>query len=393
MTCTSENVGCQIHEDNLLDFQMATSLEECRQRCQDNSKCQFLTFYDSQSLPFQNECFLFKSCEEREVCDGCVSETRDCYQDCSLPYAGVINTDNLVDLVLEISSDLECRDSCASNRACSYYTFFIQSGECILLKFFMEPFYSCSDCLSAPRTCTEEDKCKILHKGSLQKSFKFDTTTATDEISLFSRGSCLLKYLLVGGGGNATNDAGGGSGYLAYNEMTLTSTKTVQMQVGDREEASSLTVRGTHEARAEAGEPSYEIGFPITGQFEDTIIHGGDGWSGGGDGGDGGRHDGGSNGGDGDGPHGGQGSAASDEWSLAEIDARMEAFLITPGDAGLYSGHYGGGGGGVLVDAEGPERISVTQGEGYGGGGCYIERDAYYLGVGLPGVILMEIGP
>ena len=45
---------------------------------------------------------------------------------------------------------------------------------------------------------------------------------------------------------------------------------------------------------------------------------------------------------------------------------------------------YGGGGGGVLVNGEGPTRPrGQFDGEGYGGGGY---RD------GLPGVVLIEVG-
>ena len=48
---------------------------------------------------------------------------------------------------------------------------------------------------------------------------------------------------------------------------------------------------------------------------------------------------------------------------------------------------FGGGGGGVLVDGQGPVGYSSFQGQGYGGGasGSSTYPD------GLPGVILMEI--
>ena len=51
--------------------------------------------------------------------------------------------------------------------------------------------------------------------------------------------------------------------------------------------------------------------------------------------------------------------------------------------------HYGGGGGGVLVNGDGPQRDERTQGEGYGGGGggCAFTKE------GLPGVILIEVVP
>ena len=57
-----------------------------------------------------------------------------------------------------------------------------------------------------------------------------------------------------------------------------------------------------------------------------------------------------------------------------------------------FSAIFGGGGGGVLVNGEGPTRpCAPNDGEGYGAGGgrveCGDEPD------GLPGVILIEVGP
>ena len=51
--------------------------------------------------------------------------------------------------------------------------------------------------------------------------------------------------------------------------------------------------------------------------------------------------------------------------------------------------HFGGGGGGLLVNGEGPQRDFQFVGEGYGGGG---DGSGGY-GYGMQGVILMEVGP
>ena len=61
-----------------------------------------------------------------------------------------------------------------------------------------------------------------------------------------------------------------------------------------------------------------------------------------------------------------------------------------------YSGYgavprYGGGGGGVLVNGDGPQRDSVNQGEGYGAGGGPHGVSGVMHYDGLPGVILMEV--
>ena len=47
----------------------------------------------------------------------------------------------------------------------------------------------------------------------------------------------------------------------------------------------------------------------------------------------------------------------------------------------------------ITVFEQGPARAADTQGEGFGGGASYKDNEGETLGVGLPGVILMEIGP
>ena len=44
-----------------------------------------------------------------------------------------------------------------------------------------------------------------------------------------------------------------------------------------------------------------------------------------------------------------------------------------------------------MVDGRGPERASVTQGQGYGGGGCFYDTNMTRLNEALPGIILMEL--
>ena len=53
---------------------------------------------------------------------------------------------------------------------------------------------------------------------------------------------------------------------------------------------------------------------------------------------------------------------------------------------------FGGGGGGILVNGDGPPRINETRGEGYGGGGSGLKRNWTEAdeGAGIHGVILIE---
>ena len=74
----------------------------------------------------------------------------------------------------------------------------------------------------------------------------------------------------------------------------------------------------------------------------------------------------------------------------------MEHWEITPGVGGKEmwesdpSCQLGGGGGGVLVNGVGPDRIDDGQGEGYGGGGNHAVRNNKEVG-GLRGVVLIEV--
>ena len=78
---------------------------------------------------------------------------------------------------------------------------------------------------------------------------------------------------------------------------------------------------------------------------------------------------------------------------------KMENFVLTPGAGGNYYDyeqyeHWGGGGGGVLINGDGPMRDSDYQGEGYGGGGCGHRSNGSkweWIETGLQGVNLLEV--
>ena len=109
---------------------------------------------------------------------------------------------------------------------------------------------------------------------------------------------------------------------------------------------------------------------------------GADGFSGGGGDGEFLFGSGGSDGRDGEAGSGGQGGKGSG-LDISSYD--LINFVLTPGSGGRH--RCGGGGGGVLVNGEGPEHYSGS-GEGYGGGG---EGCNYSSRYGSPGAILIEI--
>ena len=151
------------------------------------------------------------------------------------------------------------------------------------------------------------------------------------------------------------------------------------ISVGGEREPSSVIIDGST-ISAYPGKDTYSTG-------NDDV--GGDGYCGGGASG---LYGGGSDGGDGMGSASGHGTGE-------DITAfHFDNWVITPGAGGdYYDGGIrdedGGGGGGVLVNGIGPDRNHQNnnncQGQGYGGGGCV----GGYQYVGLPGVVLIEVGP
>ena len=61
VSCSGDNIACVNHVNTTLDSVTGVeTVEECRQLCQDNDECQFLTYYDQNSLPYHNNCFLLR---------------------------------------------------------------------------------------------------------------------------------------------------------------------------------------------------------------------------------------------------------------------------------------------------------------------------------------------
>jgi len=185
---------------------------------------------------------------------------------------------------------------------------------------------------------------------------------------------CIFQFLLIGGGGGYYGadgrGSGGGSGNLRYIFTTAKPGVTsISARTGGSREASRVALNNSDTFRSFTPEPGE------TGDAEG----GGDGYSGGG-----GRCpcDGGSNGTDGEGQDGGHGSA------IDVTHLPFQNFTLAPGNGGHNekspNSNFGKGGGGLLINGNGPVH-DVEQGEGYGGGG------GPYHNAGLHGAIIIEI--
>ena len=62
-------MACAAHSENLVDYIGGiSSVDECRQLCNDEKDCQYLTYYDdASSFPISEACYLLINCDDR-VC-------------------------------------------------------------------------------------------------------------------------------------------------------------------------------------------------------------------------------------------------------------------------------------------------------------------------------------
>ena len=393
VTCVSDNVACDIHDNDFIESVGAvSSIEECRQLCYDNEDCGFITYYDDGGFPYQEVCQLFTSCLHIHSCTGCTSETRACYQVCGDNVIGGLD-DNLLAIVPDVQSEINCKEHCRSTNNCSFYTYFTQDDPnyfaCNLLSYLIKPLKPCSTCLTGPLECQEDQSCQIIFDNQDVKSLQL-TEPGHHNVTI-SGSNCQLRVLAVGGGG-WSNDGGnmgggGGSGYIVYQSLNVSNDELV-LTVADHRQPSTVSLDGHDIIVAGAG-----------GDYGGAMI-GGDGYSGGGALSLQQGMNGGSDGGDGEGEEMCIDCGLTTEGHGSGVNVssyHLNNFVLSPGVGGVWSehpGHYfhAGGGGGVLVDGEGPQRDNDNQGEGYGGGGSSrTDSNNALRHEGLPGVILLEI--
>merc|ERR1712110_346076 len=349
-----EGVECQYDDTNLIDsVSQVHSEEECRQLCEDQQDCEFITFFNASSTPFSNFCRLFNTCENTEECENCVTQNLDCYRTCGYNFVGHMD-ENIIDTIDNTKSELDCKKHCSQTNNCSFYTYYSEEDHlyhelCVLLTEILPPFEPTDSVSSGPADCSSaSEECSFEVNGVRVESLM--VTEEEVEVLVNPFGSCEITILAVGGGGRG-NYQGGGSGYLQYlkkNIFPSSGITSLNAKAGSAAEASSVTYNG-----------SIVLVQANPGQGGDSDNSGGDGYSGGGRYGcsNGGGYDGGSDGSDGEGSLGGSGTGE---------DIREYVFTtwtLTPGAGGI---HYTSGGGNC-----------------WGRGGVHTD--------GLQGLVLLEI--
>jgi len=135
--------------------------EECQLICADSSYCDKVTWFDSKASPYPHFCSMFIAPDPstQVVCSNCSSGPESCI--CSGEYTCSLDSDQLVDLIFGISSELTCASQCFQSSECKYYSWY--SPENLVLKDACALLRGCSErsvnlnCHSGPGDCTDTD--------------------------------------------------------------------------------------------------------------------------------------------------------------------------------------------------------------------------------------------
>jgi len=392
-TCSVINQACEARDNLINAFPKISSIQECRELCKNTSDCEVYSYYGDGSLPFKNYCMTFSNCFRLHDCEDCFTEIKPCFDVCEIINDGSFVQDT-VDVITNLKHEHSCVIQCRMNPDCKFYTYYTASDHnypsmCVLQSSIEGPMKPCLHCRTGFPDCRviTTDFChfSVGDKNDKLTSYKaMNTSKITTLIfpaeALFLFSLCELTITAIGGGGSGYT-GGGGSGYIETAIISSIRQRLIFIHVEARYEESRVdTAVGETIVRAHPGKSG--------GNHEWGIENGGDGYSGGGGGGtqytgsSGGF--GGSNGGDGqDSPDGGRHGGKGSGLDISTI--ALEHFKLTPAAGGESCKLIGGGGGGVLVDGQGPHN-----GRSYGAGG----GDHECSNVNHPaqqGIVLIEI--
>ena len=226
--CLLEDQACGMHDNVVAIINNINNLEECTHLCQDEVNCNFVTFYGQTSFPFSDTCIMFSSCDDLVDCVDCISEDSTC-KEVSCTASEMLESkidDNLVSFIPDLPEEKDCRRKCRDNSECLFFTYHdLQDssfpGACFLLKTLKAPLKSCSHCRTGPKTC--EFVCSLLHQdGRILTSLQLTEPASPVNVTAVSLGiSCQLSVVAVGGGGQAGNSGGAGSGRVEWNVFDI----------------------------------------------------------------------------------------------------------------------------------------------------------------------------
>ena len=128
----------------------------CQEKCSENQNCTQFTWLTEEANNYQRTCFLFLSPDTPEDCTNCVSGPRSCTCGSIGQCEDVGN--NLLDMHVGVTAEVECQQLCGATTSCTYYTWFDRNAPsfeniCFLYKFCPSLDDSCGHCFSGPPSC------------------------------------------------------------------------------------------------------------------------------------------------------------------------------------------------------------------------------------------------
>ena len=142
-------------------FQSVETPEECQLICADSSDCDSVTWFDSKASPYPNYCQMYIAPDPstQVICVNCSSGPESCI--CSGDYICSLDSDQLVELIFEITSEVACASQCFQSSECNYYSWYSPNNQglkdaCALLKGCLERTGN-PNCHSGPMDCSDTE--------------------------------------------------------------------------------------------------------------------------------------------------------------------------------------------------------------------------------------------
>jgi hypothetical protein len=150
--------SCPVTLDNVIDvfFYDVVDQASCQHQCKTISACKNFTMMGVADPP-HTKCFLFKSCDELEECDDCISGPEEPpIMDCITGnYTCPTTLDNIVDVYyFDIADDISCHHQCQSIPECNFWTqYHVEDSN---------PHHKCF----LFKTCNTHEPCKDCETGT-----------------------------------------------------------------------------------------------------------------------------------------------------------------------------------------------------------------------------------
>ena len=126
----------------------------------------------------------------------------DCYRTCGSNIIGHMD-ENIIDMIVNTKSELDCKMMCADIDECQWYTYFYKNDPlyhelCFLLTEFLWPGENSDTASSGPPDCFNKNATDCFLEINGEKHGSLMLTDTETDFSIKTNGSCRLRVLAVG---------------------------------------------------------------------------------------------------------------------------------------------------------------------------------------------------